>query len=94
MKNIPNKTHSEKRFQIYYSNYRVISIRLSVLIKVMTNYSDQKYNLRQMRFTVDIIFYVTHSLQNSFELHGVAQVVALDISEAFNKVWYTPFPIL
>lgn len=39
--------------------------------------------------TKHLLSYVTHLLTQMFKLHGEWQVVELDMSTAFNKVWHT-----
>ena len=84
------------------SNYRPISI-LSVICKVMEKVinsrilkylerhkliHDRQYGFRQQRSTADLLTLVTHSWYKSLELHGESQIVSLDISKAFDKVWH------
>ena len=84
------------------NNYRPISL-LSTLSKVMEkllnsqilNYlekhkliNDRQYGFRHKRSTADLLTFVTHSWNKSLEYHGESQVIALDISKAFDQVWH------
>jgi Reverse transcriptase (RNA-dependent DNA polymerase)/Endonuclease-reverse transcriptase len=84
------------------SNYRPIAL-ISVLSKVMEKVinvqllsylesakliSDHQYGFRKNRSTGDVLAYVTHVWNSAMERFGEAQVVALDISKAFDKVWH------
>ena len=84
------------------ANYRPIAL-VSILPKVMekiinyqlTSYlerlnliSDQQYGFRKRRSCGDLLVYVTELWNRCIHKHGEAQVVALDISKAFDRVWH------
>ena len=84
------------------ANYRPIAL-VSILSKVfekiinyqLTNYlerhnliSDQQYGFRKRRSCGDLLVYVTELWNRCIHKHGEAQVVALDISKAFDRVWH------
>ena len=84
------------------SNYRPISL-LSVVCKVMEKcinsqilkylekhklIHDRQYGFRQQRSTADLLAFVGHHWNRSLEFHGESQIVALDISKAFDQVWH------
>ena len=49
---------------------------------------DRQYGFRQQRSTADLLAFVGHHWNRSLEFHGESQVVALDISKAFDQVWH------
>ena len=49
---------------------------------------DRQYGFRHKRSTADLLSFVTNSWNKSLELHGESQIVALDISKAFDQVWH------
>jgi len=84
------------------SNYRPIAL-LSALSKVMERIiniqilkhlekhkliHDRQYGFRQKRSTADLLSLVTNNWEKSLEFFGESQVVALDISKAFDQVWH------
>ena len=50
--------------------------------------SDRQYGFRESRSTTDLLTYVTNKWNLAVEQHGEAFAIALDISKAFEKVWY------
>ena len=85
------------------NNYRPIAL-LPVISKVMEKYinesilnflesnniiSDRQYGFRKHRSTADMLAYVSHIWSQAVEKHGESQLVALDISKAFDKVWHS-----
>lgn len=84
------------------NNYRPVSL-LSIVSKVMEKYlnveilkylelnkliHDRQYGFRNRRSTADLLSFVTHTWNKSLEFHGECQIVALDISKAFDQVWH------
>ena len=84
------------------SNYRPISL-LPIICKAMERCSnskllkylechklihDRQYGFRHGRPTADLLTFLTHHWNKSIEFHGEAQIVALDISKAFDQVWH------
>jgi retron-type reverse transcriptase len=49
---------------------------------------DRQYGFRHKRSTADLLSFVTNTWNKSLELHGESQIVALDISKAFDQVWH------
>ena len=85
------------------NNYRPIAL-LPVISKVMEKYinesvlnhlesnniiSDRQYGFRKQRSTADMLAYVSHIWSQAVEGHGESQLVALDISKAFDRVWHS-----
>ena len=86
------------------SNYRPISITsvickvmeslinekiLSFLESDLINFfSDQQYGFRKKRSTGDLLSYISHSWSSAMDKGGVAAVISLDISKAFDRVWH------
>ena len=50
--------------------------------------SDHEYGFRKARSTGDLLSYLTHVWSSSLGNFGDSFVVALDISEAFDRVWH------
>ena len=83
-------------------NYRPISL-LSVVSKVFEKlvnnrivdhlekcvlFSDFQYGFRSSRSTADLPTVVSDRIARAFNRSGATQAVALDISKAFDRVWY------
>ena len=83
-------------------NYRPVSF-LSVVSKVFEKlvnnkivdhlekcglFSDFQYGFRSSRSTADLLTVVSDRIARAFDRSGATQVVALDISQAFNRVWH------
>ena len=47
---------------------------------------DRQYGFRQQRSTADLLALVGHHRNRSLEFYGESQIVALDISKAFDQV--------
>lgn len=92
----------KKGSKAFPSNYRPISL-LSTISKVMEKYMniellkylekhnlihDRQYGFRHRRSTADLLSFVSHSWDKSIEFYGESQIVALDISKAFDQVWH------
>ena len=83
-------------------NYRPVSL-LSVVSKafekIVNNrivdhlekcglFSDFQYGFRSSRSTADLLTVVSDRIARAFNRSGATRAVALDISKAFDKVWY------
>ena len=83
-------------------NYRPVSI-LSVVSKVFKKlvnnriaghlekyglFSDFQYGFRSSRSTADLLTVVSDRIARAFNRSGATRAVALDISEAFDRVWH------
>lgn len=84
------------------NNYRPISIT-PILSKVFesllakqllrdlednTLLSDHQYGFRKHRSTGDLLTYVSHVWSSTLDAYGEAEVITLDISKAFDRVWH------
>jgi hypothetical protein len=84
------------------NNYRPISL-VSVISKVMETVinkqllshlernsllSDHQFGFRSERSTADLLCLVTDKMYQSLEGHGETNVIAADISKAFDRVWH------
>lgn len=84
------------------NNYRPISIT-PILSKVLetllskqllcdlennTLLSDHQYGFRRHRSTGDMLAYVSHVWASSMDKFGETELVSLDISKAFDRVWH------
>ena len=49
---------------------------------------DRQYGFRQFRSTFDILAHITHKWNKALETGKKTFVIGLDISKAFNQVWY------
>ena len=49
--------------------------------------SDRQYGFWKYRSTVDMLAYVSYIWSQAVEGHGESELVALDISMAFDRVW-------
>ena len=83
-------------------NYHPVSL-LSVVSKVFEKllnnrivdhlekcglFSDFQYGFRSSRSTTDLLTVVSDRTARAFDRSGATRAVALDISEAFDRVWY------
>ena len=84
------------------ANYRTIAI-IPIVAKVFERYinhnikefiedfkivDDRQYGFRSKRSTGDLLAYVAHKWNGAMENHGESLAVALDIANAFDKVWH------
>ena len=84
-------------------NYHPVSL-LSVVIKVFEKYvnnrivehlekcrhfSDFQYGFKSSRSIADLQTVVSNRIVGAFNRSGATRAVALDVSEAFNRVWHT-----
>ena len=51
-------------------------------------FSDFQYGFRSSRSTADLLTVVCDRIDRAFNRSGATQTVALDISKAFDRVWY------
>ena len=51
-------------------------------------FSDFQYGFRSSRSTADLLVVVSERITRAFNRSGVTRVAALDISEAFDRVWH------
>ena len=51
-------------------------------------FSDFQYGFRSSPSTADLLTVVSDRIARAFNRSGATRAVALDISKAFNKVWY------
>ena len=54
-------------------------------------FSDFQYGFRSSRSTADLLTVVSDRIARAFNRSGATRVVALDISEAFDRVWHAGF---
>ena len=54
----------------------------------MWTFSDFRYGFRSSQSTVDLLTVVSNSISRAFNSSGATRAVALDISKAFDRVWY------
>ena len=54
----------------------------------MWPFLDFKYGFRSSQSTADILTVVSDKTARAFNRSGATQAVALDISEAFDRVWH------
>ena len=52
-------------------------------------FSDFQYGFRSSPSTADLLTVVSDRIARAFNRSGATQAVALDISKAFDRVWYT-----
>ena len=52
-------------------------------------FSDFQYCFRSSRSTADLLTVVSDRITRAFNRSGATRAVALDISKAFDRVWYT-----
>ena len=52
-------------------------------------FSDFQYGFRSSRSTADLVTVVSDRIARAFTKSGATKAVALDISKAFDRVWYT-----
>ena len=50
--------------------------------------SDFQYGFRSSRSTADLLTVVSDRIARVFDIPGATQALALDISKAFDSVWY------
>ena len=51
-------------------------------------FSDFQYDFRSSRWTADLLTVVSDRIASAFNSSGATRAVALDISKAFDRVWY------
>ena len=51
-------------------------------------FSDFQYGLRSSQSTADLLTVVSDKIARAFNRFGATQAVTLDISKAFDRVWY------
>ena len=51
-------------------------------------FSDFQYGLRSSQSTADLLTVVSDEIARAFNRFGATQAVTLDISKAFDRVWY------
>ena len=54
----------------------------------MVFFSDFQYGFRSSRSTADLLTVVSDRIARAFNRSGATRAVALDISKAFDRVWY------
>ena len=54
-------------------------------------FSDFQYGFRSSQSTADLLMVVSDRIARAFNRGRAAQVVALDISKAFHRVWHAAF---
>ena len=80
-------------------NYCLLSVVSKVFEKLVNNrivdhlekcglFSDFQYGFRSSRSTADLLTVVCDRIARAFNRSGATQVVALDISKAFDRVWH------
>ena len=51
-------------------------------------FTDFQYGFRSSRSTADLLAVISDRIARAFNKSGATQAVALDISKAFDRVWY------
>ena len=80
-------------------NYCLLSVVSKVFEKLVNSrivdhlekcglFSDFQYGFRSSRSTADLLTVVSDRIARAFNRSGATQVVALDISKAFDRVWH------
>ena len=80
-------------------NYQPVSLLSKVFQKLLNNrildhleksglFSDFRYSFRSTQSTVDFLIAVSDRIARGFNRPGATQVVALDISKAFKRIWH------
>ena len=54
----------------------------------MLPFSDFQYRFRSSRSTADLLTVASDRIGRAFNRSGATQAVAIDISEAFDRVWH------
>ena len=54
----------------------------------MLPFSDFQYHFRSSRSTADLLTVASDRIGRAFNRSGATQAVAIDISEAFDRVWH------
>ena len=54
----------------------------------MSLFSDFQYGCRSSRSTPDLLTVVSDRIVRTFKKSGATRAVALDISEAFDRIWH------
>ena len=54
----------------------------------MAFFSDFQYRFRSSQSTLDLLTVVSDRIARAFYWSGATRAVAIDISKAFNRVWY------
>ena len=67
---------------------KVINSQLLSHFEQSSLISDRQYGFLGGRSTGDLLLYTTHLWNSNVEKHGETLAVALDISEAFDRVWH------
>ena len=58
----------------------------------MWSFSDFQYGFRSSRSTADLLTVASDRIARAFKRSGATQVVALDISKGFDRVWLAGLP--
>ena len=83
-----------------YCSVSLLSVVSKVFEKLVSNsivghlekcglFSDFQYGFRSSRSTADLVTVVSDRIARAFTKSGATKAVALDISKAFDRVWYT-----
>ena len=66
----------------------IITKQLLTLLETNNLLSDHQYGFRKVRSTDDLLAYAVHVWSSTLESCGESRVISLDISKAFDCVWY------
>ena len=66
----------------------IITKQLLAFLETNNLFSDHQYGFRQARSTGDLLAYAVHTWSSALESFGGSRVISLDISKAFDRVWY------
>ena len=67
---------------------KLVNNRIVDLLWKCGLFSDFQYGCRSSRSTADLLTIVSDRIARAFNRSGATRVVALDISKAFDRVWY------
>ena len=67
---------------------KLVNIRIVDHLEKCGLFSDFQYGFRSSQSTVDLLTIVSDRITGAFNRSGATRAVALDISKAFDRVWY------
>ena len=66
----------------------IVTKQLLTFLETNNLLSDHQYGFRKARSTSDLLDYAVHVWSSALECSGESRVISLDISKAFDRVWY------